>query len=46
MMQWKYRMILNYCRSFLAQNIQTRKNKIKLLMQYESATQEALLHAG
>jgi hypothetical protein len=31
-------MILNYCRVSLAYNFQTGENKIKLLMEYESAT--------
>jgi hypothetical protein len=35
--------IVNYCRVSVAYNFQTRNNKTKLLMQYESVTHKVLL---
>jgi hypothetical protein len=39
----EYRVILIYCRGFLAYNVQIGRNKIKLLMGYESVIQKVLL---
>jgi hypothetical protein len=35
-------MILNYCQGFRGYSFQAGKNKIKLLMEYESVTQKVL----
>jgi hypothetical protein len=38
-----YRVIPNYCQGFLGPEFSNRKNKIKLLTEYEDVTQKVLL---